>query len=77
MYKKVDDFMDNLSVDSSLDEWCGPNHSEGVSSADGHPKSIVHYENERSSIYNSILPLMLILLLLFTEWVLRKKFIEY
>ncbi len=40
----IDDFMDNLSMDSSLDEWCGPNNSEGASSTDGHPKSIVHYE---------------------------------
>jgi hypothetical protein len=39
----VDDFMDNLSIDYSLDEWYCENY-EVKTSGDSHPKPNVHYE---------------------------------
>ncbi len=38
---------------------------------------VIHHENEKKSLINFILPLMLIFSFLFLEWFFRKKFIGY
>mgnify|MGYP001167798293 CR=1 FL=1 len=43
----------------------------------GYLKPIIHNENERSPLINSIIPLILILFFLFSEWFFRKRFIGY
>ncbi len=40
-------------------------------------ESLIHYESEKTSLYNSIVPLILILFFLILEWFCRKKFIGY
>ena len=38
---------------------------------------IIHYENKKSALIKSIIPLILIFIFLFLEWFFRKKFIGY
>ena len=43
----------------------------------GYFKPIIHHENERQPLINSIFPLIFILFFLFVEWFFRKRFIGY
>ena len=43
----------------------------------GYLKPIIHHENERIPLINSVIPLILILFFLFSEWFFRKRFIGY
>ena len=40
-------------------------------------KSLSHYEIEKTTLFNTIVPLILIFIFLFLEWFFRKKFIGY
>ena len=42
-----------------------------------HFQPIIHYEIKKTTLFNSIIPLILIFIFLFLEWFFRKKFIGY